>query len=138
MNYGQLTILNDCYNANPHSFRAAIELAEAIRDHRRLVFVAGTMRELGDSEASSHLEIAARLVELDPDLMVAVGAFASAMAGFAVSRGDRLILAADAAEAARVLAPRLLGSELVVLKGSRGVALERIIPELIAKALPTP
>ena len=45
---GGLTILNDCYNANPLSFRAAIATAQAMRGGRRLVFVAGTMRELGD------------------------------------------------------------------------------------------
>jgi UDP-N-acetylmuramyl pentapeptide synthase len=43
---GALTILNDCYNANPQSFRAVIATAAAIRGDRRLVFVAGTMREL--------------------------------------------------------------------------------------------
>ena len=44
---GGLTILNDCYNANPQSFRAAIATARALRNGRRLVFIAGTMRELG-------------------------------------------------------------------------------------------
>ena len=51
MQVGRLTILNDCYNANPQSFRSAIETARALRDKRRLVFLAGTMRELG-SEGS--------------------------------------------------------------------------------------
>ena len=48
---GGLTILNDCYNANPQSFRAAIATAQAMRGGRRLVFVAGTMRELGAESA---------------------------------------------------------------------------------------
>ncbi len=48
---GALTILNDCYNANPQSFRAAIATAAAIRGTRRLVFVAGTMRELGEDSS---------------------------------------------------------------------------------------
>ncbi len=51
MQVGRLTILNDCYNANPQSFRSAIETARVLRDKRRLVFLAGTMRELG-SEGS--------------------------------------------------------------------------------------
>ena len=62
--YGGLTVLNDAYNANPASFRAAIELARALRGRRRLVFVAGTMRELGDASAALHAEIAALLVAL--------------------------------------------------------------------------
>ncbi len=50
---GGLTILNDCYNANPQSFRAAIATARALRNGRRLVFIAGTMRELGDGFAGA-------------------------------------------------------------------------------------
>ena len=51
---GGLTILNDCYNANPQSFRSAIATAAALRGKRRLVFVAGTMRELGTASAELH------------------------------------------------------------------------------------
>ena len=50
--------------------------------------------------------------------------------------GDRLVLAKDAAELAPLLAPRIVGDELIVLKGSRGVALERLIPDLVARASP--
>ena len=51
---GGLTILNDCYNANPHSFAASIATARELRRGRRLVFVAGTMRELGpDADATA-------------------------------------------------------------------------------------
>lgn len=134
--HGRLTVLNDCYNANPQSFRAAIALAQSLRVGRRLVFVAGTMRELGDREAPLHREVAADLASLDPDLLVAVGAFGPALTPHAAALGDRLIVAPDTESAGPLLAARLTGDELVVLKASRGVALERILPAIIPRALP--
>lgn len=134
--HGRLTILNDCYNANPQSFRAAIALARALRGDRRLVFVAGTMRELGDLEARLHAEVAADLVALDADLLVGIGAFGPALGRHAGTLGDRLVVTAEAPDAGPLVAARLRGDELVVLKASRGVALERILPEIVSRALP--
>lgn len=134
--HGRLTILNDCYNANPQSFRAAIDLARALRRDRRLVFVAGTMRELGELEARLHAAVAADLVALDADLLVGIGAFGPALGRHAGTLGDRLVVAAEAPEAGPLVAARLRGDELVVLKASRGVALERILPDIISRALP--
>jgi len=134
--HGRLSVLNDCYNANPHSFRAVIELAGALRAGRRLVFVAGTMRELGDREAELHAEVAGDLVALGADLLVAVGAFGPALGPYATALGSRLAVAPDPETAGSLVAARLRGDELVVLKASRGVALERILPAIIPRALP--
>jgi UDP-N-acetylmuramoyl-tripeptide--D-alanyl-D-alanine ligase len=131
---GSMTILNDCYNANPQSFRAAIETAAALRGDRRLVFVAGTMRELGADSEALHADIAAALVGLQPDVLAVVGEFVPAVEPYAGSLGDRLLRAADPLALAPMLAPRLGGDEVIVLKASRGVAMERIIPALAARA----
>ena len=131
---GGLTILNDCYNANPQSFRAAIATARTLRGNRRLVFVAGTMRELGDDAASLHAEIARALIELGPDLLAAVGDFVPALEPYAATLGQRLLTAPDPLALGPALAARLRGDEIVVLKASRGVALERILPALAARA----
>lgn len=131
---GALTILNDCYNANPQSFRAAIATAAALRGQRRLVFVAGTMRELGEDSTALHLEVGDALVELNPDLLAAVGDFVPALERHAGALGDRLITAADPMALGFILAQRLKGDEIIVLKASRGVALERILPALAARA----
>ena len=131
---GQLTILNDCYNANPQSFRAAIATAKAIRGARRLVFVAGTMRELGADTVTLHREVAEALLKLDPDLLAAVGEFVPALAPYAARLGERLVTAADPIALGPLLTERLQGDEVVVLKASRGVALERILPALVAIA----
>ncbi len=131
---GGLTILNDSYNANPDSFRAAIATARELRRGRRLVFVAGTMRELGPDAGRLHAEVARELVELGPDLLAAVGDFGPALAAYAAQLGERLITAPDAPAVGPLVAERLRGDEVVVLKASRGVALERILPLLLARA----
>ncbi|MFL5492829.1 MAG: UDP-N-acetylmuramoyl-tripeptide--D-alanyl-D-alanine ligase [Gemmatimonadales bacterium] len=131
---GELTILNDCYNANPQSFLAAIATAKALRGARRLVFVAGTMRELGADTDTLHREVAEALVKLDPDLLAAVGEFVPALAPHAAQLGERLVTAADPIALGPLLTGRLRGDEVVVLKASRGVALERILPALVATA----
>lgn len=131
---GELTVLNDCYNANPQSFRAAIATAAALRGSRRLVFVAGTMRELGEDGPALHQEIAEALVDLHPELLAAVGDFVPALEPYAGALRHRLVTAADPAALAPILAQHLRGDELVVLKASRGVALERILPALQARA----
>lgn len=127
---GRLTILNDCYNANPQSFASAIGTARAMRGGRRLVFVAGTMRELGADTPRLHADVARDLVALEPDLLAVVGDFVPALAPYAAELGDRLLTAPDAPGLGPLLRPRLRGDELVVLKASRGVALERILPFL--------
>lgn len=131
---GALTILNDCYNANPHSFAASIATAGELRRGRRLVFVAGTMRELGPDAARLHREVAEQIVALDPELIAAVGEFVPAFERWAPALGDRLITADDAPAMGPLLASRLRGDEVLVLKGSRGAALERILPAITGRA----
>jgi UDP-N-acetylmuramoyl-tripeptide--D-alanyl-D-alanine ligase len=125
-----LTILNDCYNANPQSFRSVIATARALRGTRRLVIVAGTMRELGADSERLHADIARELVELGPDLLAAVGDFVPALAPYATRLGSGLLTAADPLALAPLLAARVRPGDVVVLKASRGVALERILPAL--------
>jgi UDP-N-acetylmuramoyl-tripeptide--D-alanyl-D-alanine ligase len=127
---GGLTIINDSYNANPASFLAAIATARTMRAGRKLVFVAGTMRELGTESARHHAAVAAALVGLEPDVLAAVGDFVPALARYAEKLKGRLISAPDAPSMGPLLKARLQGDELIVLKASRGAALERILPFL--------
>lgn len=133
---GLMTVLNDCYNANPQSFASAIATAKAMREGRRLVFVAGTMRELGDESATLHAEVAEQLVALKPDLLAAVGAFVEPLEARRDALAGELLTAPDPPALGPLLAPHLAGDELIVLKASRGVALERILPLLRDRALP--
>lgn len=131
--HGRLTLLNDGYNANPESFAAAISLAGELRTGRRLVFVAGTMKELGSHESRLHDEVTSRLLQLAPDLLVLVGEFVPAFHRVGVGYAGAILTAATSQEAGERLAPLLRGDELVVLKGSRGAALEQAVPALLAR-----
>jgi UDP-N-acetylmuramyl pentapeptide synthase len=75
-------------------------------------------------------------VGLKPDLLAVVGEFVRAVAPWTSMLGNRLITAEDASSLAPKLAERLAGDELVILKASRGVALERILPAVTSRALP--
>lgn len=129
-----LSVLNDGYNANPESFRAAIALARELRGDRRLVFVAGTMKELGEASAALHAEVAADLAALAPEVLALVGDFVPAFAPFRANFAGTLLEAPDADTMGPRLAAALAGDELVVLKGSRGAALERILPAILPRA----
>ena len=78
--------------------------------------------------------MAFELVDLEPDLLAAVGDFVPALEPYAAQLGDRLVTAADPPALAPLLASGSAGDEVVVLKASRGVALERILPALTARA----
>src|SRR6185369_3807796 len=73
-----VTVINDCYNANPASLRAALDLLRDIRGSRRAIVVVGSMRELGPDAEALHREAAKAVVAMGPDVVAAVGDFAKA------------------------------------------------------------
>jgi UDP-N-acetylmuramoyl-tripeptide--D-alanyl-D-alanine ligase len=130
---GGLTLLLDCYNANPQSTRAALDLLALQRGRGRRVAVLGSMLELGDRSDALHRDVLAYALARDLDLVVATGKFAAAAP--AVGGGDghpALIVADDPVAAYPRLKPLLRGDDVVLLKASRGVALERLLPLLRA------
>lgn len=126
--YGELLVIADCYNANPASVEAAVELLLAMPRRAGRVAVLGTMRELGPASESLHRRLADAVATAGLDLVVATGEFAEAFAPHAETLGARLIQAEDPLEAYGALARKLGGGEVILLKGSRGVALERLLP----------
>jgi UDP-N-acetylmuramoyl-tripeptide--D-alanyl-D-alanine ligase len=128
---GSVGVLADCYNSNPPSLRAAVELLASIPSGGAKVAVVGTMRELGDQAEALHssaAETIAALVGNGIDRVVATGDFVAAFGPLKDSLGDRLVAADDPLQAYEELRGSLRGDETILLKGSRGVALERIIP----------
>ena len=81
--------------------------------------------------------VAALLVALRPDVLAAVGEFVPVLEQHRAALGDSLVTAPDAATLGPLLAARLSGEEFIVLKGSRGVALERLLPDLVARTSST-
>ena len=126
---GDLVVLNDAYNANPPSMRAAFELVAAVADARPRVAVLGTMLELGDATERLHREVAREALAGKFDVVAGVGLFAEALP--AEGAGDPRVLTAPDAEALwPLLAPRLAPNAFILLKGSRGMRLERLVPHL--------
>jgi UDP-N-acetylmuramoyl-tripeptide--D-alanyl-D-alanine ligase len=128
---GSLTLLVDCYNANPQSLRAALELLEAIQRPGPRVAVLGSMLELGPDTAVLHQKALEDTLSFPLDLVVVTGLFAEAAGNVELPReGPEVVVAPDLEEANGVLLRALRGSEVVLLKASRGVAMERLIPSL--------
>ena len=126
---GGLTLLDETYNASPEAVLAALELL-AVQPGRRFA-VLGTMLELGERSLALHQEVAAHAVQLGLDGLVLVdaGAEGKAMAEVAASL-PHVQLVARPEDAAAPLTDWLNSGDVVLLKASRGVALERLIPLL--------
>jgi UDP-N-acetylmuramoyl-tripeptide--D-alanyl-D-alanine ligase len=122
---GGITVVNDCYNANPMSMRAALDdlAASEVGPPARRVAVLGDMLELGPDEGRFHEEIGAHARAAGVDLLVTVGPRAAAMGP--VFDGE--VRAVDTAGEALALLPDLLSDgDIVLVKASRGVGLEVI------------
>jgi len=115
-------IINDCYNANPVSMRAALQYL-AQTDRERKIAVLGLMAELGPDERRFHEEIGELTRELGIET-IGVGKLARSY-----GPGQE---AADPEEAARLLAPKLGPDAAVLVKGSRAAGLERVAELLTA------
>jgi UDP-N-acetylmuramoyl-tripeptide--D-alanyl-D-alanine ligase len=127
---GGLTVIADCYNANPASLAAAVDTLVHMPRRGGRVVVVGSMLELGATSDALHRAAAEAIAEADVDLVVGTGLFVDAFQPLIPKLGDRLVLADDPEAAFEPMADRLRGDEVVLLKGSRGVALERLIPHL--------
>ena len=126
---GGLTLLDETYNASPEAVLAALDL---LADQQGRCFaVLGTMLELGDRSVELHRAVAARAAALKLDGLVLVDGADEGQAMAEVASGlNRLALVATPEAAAEPLGQWLQAGDVVLLKASRGVALERLIPLL--------
>jgi UDP-N-acetylmuramoyl-tripeptide--D-alanyl-D-alanine ligase len=118
-----VVLVNDSYNANPVSMRAALDHLGSMPVDGRRIAVLGEMKELGPEAPEHHREVGAHAREAGVDLLVGVGEAARDYAP------DQLV--ADPTEAADLLAPLLGSGDAVLVKGSRAAGLE-----LVAETLP--
>jgi len=126
---GRLTLINDAYNANPASMRAALDLLAQVGEGRQRVAILGSMRELGAQEGAQHEAVARAALASPADLIVGIGAFVAAFTSLAP--GDARVITDGSLDGAWAqLAPRLNPDALVLLKASRGMQLERLLPQL--------
>jgi UDP-N-acetylmuramoyl-tripeptide--D-alanyl-D-alanine ligase len=124
---GKFTVINDAYNANPASARESLRMLGSLDTARQRVAVLGSMLELGAAGPALHDEIARRALEGPATIIVGIGEFARALTS-AAPNDARVIAVADAPDAWPMLSSRLAPDAVILLKGSRGTRLERLIP----------
>jgi len=127
-----IKLVNDCYNANPDSMRAALSVVERIRAKRK-VAVLGDMLELGDYSENAHKEIGKLAYEKGVDLILTVGNSAHDIAKGAVESGfsrERVFALTDNMTAINLLSILKEPGDLILIKGSRGMKMEEIVQYL--------
>ncbi len=128
-----LTVIHDCYNANPDSMKAAVTLLRECGAGKRTIAVLGDMLELGTEARTWHEDVGAFLADSRITCLIACGTFGKAMARGAVARGmppSRIVATPHVDEATRALNRLAQPGDVVLLKASRGVGLERLLDGL--------
>jgi UDP-N-acetylmuramoyl-tripeptide--D-alanyl-D-alanine ligase len=129
-----VTVINDAYNANPTSMRAALDALAEMKAEGRRVAVLGDMAELGSLSELAHFDIGEHLAKLSMDVLVTVGARASRIADGARAAGmddGRIRPCATAEEASEVLDDLLEVGDIVLVKASRVMELERVVEGIV-------
>jgi len=120
--------LDDSYNANPDSMKAALRTLVELDADGRKIAVLGEMRELGDKSESGHREVGETAAALKVDHLIAIGNVAATMADAAKRAGlQNSSVVASTAEAAELLAELAAPGDLVLIKGSRLARTEQVI-----------
>jgi UDP-N-acetylmuramoyl-tripeptide--D-alanyl-D-alanine ligase len=132
MRLGDAEVLFDAYNANPASVIAALDVLDAMQVAGRRVLVIGDMGELGTGSETLHREVGRRVATMRIDALVMVGPRAGVIAEECADRMTQHRYA-DSNQAAERLGEWLRSGDLVVIKGSRAMKLERIVEALRGK-----
>jgi UDP-N-acetylmuramoyl-tripeptide--D-alanyl-D-alanine ligase len=129
-----LVVVNDAYNANPDSMRAALAATMAIAADRRSWAVLGEMRELGESSAAEHEALGRVVADMEISRLLVVGEGARAtLTGALRARtwAEEPAFAPDAEAALAILRAELRTTDVVLVKASRAVGLERVAAGLL-------
>lgn len=129
-------VINDAYNANPESMAAALSVLHGIRRAagRRTIAVLGEMLELGDGAVSAHRQVGATAAAAEVDVLLTIGEMAAHMAAAASEEGawhGEAIVTAGRAEAVDWLRQNVSAGDVVLVKASRGAALELVADALL-------
>ncbi len=127
-------LLDDSYNSNPLSVVAALDALAAQKGQGRRVAVLGDMLELGDDAAKMHKDIGAKTAGV-VDLLVAVGNFADDICSGATAAGlkfEQQVTVSDAPAAIEYLQEKQRPGDRILIKGSRGIKLDKVVAALLA------
>jgi UDP-N-acetylmuramoyl-tripeptide--D-alanyl-D-alanine ligase len=134
-NIGTLTVLNDCYNANPASMKNALDILAQIdrTGRRRRVFICGDMAELGSQTDQLHAELGKHIIEAGVQLLLTVGELAK-LTGMSIKAisGDNLQTKCyeDAVSISNNLHKYIKDYDIILIKGSRVAKLETVVEKL--------
>jgi len=123
---GTITVINDCYNSNPKAMEAMVDALAAMAARRRIV-VAGEMLELGPAGEEMHRQIGQHIAEKKIDVLLGVRGLAQAAVEAATQSGMRAEFVKDPEAAGEWLAREARDGDVVLLKASRGVKLEKAL-----------
>lgn len=126
------TVIDDSYNASPGSMRAALEVLRLAPKGARRIAVLGDMLELGDHAPKAHDEVGA-LAGKSADIVIAIGEFAPRIVESARAAGlsrDAAFSVENAEQAVAAITPLLDADARVLVKGSRGMRLERVVEQI--------
>jgi UDP-N-acetylmuramoyl-tripeptide--D-alanyl-D-alanine ligase len=126
------TVFADCYNANPASVEAALATLISLRSGGKAIAVLGDMLELGEAAVDAHRAIGATAARIGVDVVITLGPLARQVGEGAIDAGmpkDRVREAGSQAEAAAMLQKLSAPGDAVLIKGSRGMKMEKILEE---------
>jgi UDP-N-acetylmuramoyl-tripeptide--D-alanyl-D-alanine ligase len=129
---GNITVINDCYNSNPKALNAMVDALTAMNAKRRIV-VAGEMLELGPAGEEMHRTAGQHAAEKKIDVLIGVRGLAQAMVESAQNAGTQAEFLTTPEEAGEWLARETRAGDVVLLKASRGVKLEKALETWKAK-----
>jgi len=132
---GTLTVINDCYNANPASMKNALDILSNLNTKRkgRLVFICGDMAELGQQSQALHAELGAAVAQAGVQVLLAVGKYATTTAEAARQTADydlQTMCFEDTISACNNVQEFIKDYDIILVKGSRTAKLEMVIEKL--------
>lgn len=130
-------LIDDTYNASPTSTLAALEVLNELKAARKIAAL-GDMLELGDEEENGHFTVAAKIKEMGTDLFVVVGRRSKKAAQKIIAEGfpqEKVLFFNDAVQAGETLRKILQPNDLVLIKGSQGMRMEKVTEQLLENYL---
>ena len=126
-----VTVIRDCYNSNPESLDSVLASCDSVKWQGRKIYVIGAMLELGDISVKAHEDMGNRLAESDADMIFLYGRETETAAAKLSTAGISFYITEKMDELKKNLRQFIRAGDLILLKGSRGCALEELTPVLL-------
>lgn len=130
---GGATLINDAYNANPKSMELSLQTLSEVKGRGRAIAVLGDMLELGEYAVEAHRQLGKRVAEFSIDFLFVMGEEAPVVVESAIREGlayERARVIESHSEAASLVRAMAREGDWILVKGSRGMAMEKVVEEL--------